>query len=79
MDFMHAFHNPCFRFSITTLYNPYNHSYQTQLEVDLVKKSNPGLHGLTRVNLEKLKKNWDFNISYEKLKNNPREYELYIL
>jgi hypothetical protein len=38
------------------LYNPYNHSYQTQLGVDLVKKSNPGLHGLTRVNLKKLKK-----------------------
>jgi len=42
------------------LYNPYNHSYQTQLGVDLVKKSNPGLHGLTRVNLEKLKKKLRF-------------------
>ena len=57
---MHAFHNPCFRFSITTLYNPYNHSYQTRLGIDLVKKSNPRLHELTRVNLEKLKKKLRF-------------------
>jgi hypothetical protein len=37
------------------------------LGVDPAKGSGPGLHGLTQVNPEKLKKNiLDFNILYEK-------------
>ena len=39
-----------------------------------------GLHGLTRVNQEKLKRHiLGFDILYEKIRNNPYGYRLYML
>jgi hypothetical protein len=47
------------------------HCYQTRSGVDPAKEPGPELHELTRVHRnqsEKIKKNWSFKISYEKIK-----------
>jgi len=53
---------------------------KTGLVVDPVKGLGPGLHGLTQVNPEKLKKIFEILIFYmKKLKYNPCGYMLYML
>jgi hypothetical protein len=48
--------------------------------VDLARGSGPRLHKLTRIKPGKLKKIFDILISYmKKLRNNPCEYNIYML